>query len=213
MAKFSKRAPLKRRKKNNLSGPEEPEIEPLSRTQLLAAMAATAIILLIIARVWLLFEPIRFPIALVWQDAGVGLCLGLAISMISGASYKLWPAYRRSADFYLAFVLAPLTLADSIWVGLLPGMSEELLFRGVMLPAIGTNTTGLVVSSLCFGVLHMSGQKQWPYAIWASAIGLVLGASALITGNLLVPVVAHVVTNTLSSVVWQYRQHIQQTTL
>lgn len=183
--------------------PEHPDIEPLSRTELLVAMAATAIILLLIARIWMFFDPFRFPSALGWQDAGIGLLLGLSISAMSALVYRLWPAYRKSADFYLAFVLAPLILSDSLWIGLLPGMSEELLFRGVMLPAIGLNATGLVVSSLCFGILHMSGPKQWPYAVWATAVGLLLGSSALVTGNLLVPIVAHVVTNFLSSLSWQ----------
>lgn len=204
MAKFFKRAQSQRRRPE----PERPGMETLSRLQLLVAMAATALILLIVARIWLLFEPLRFPAALIWQDAGIGLAVGVAISAVSAAIYRLWPAYRRSADFYLTFVLAPLTLGDSIWVGLLPGMSEELLFRGVMLPAVGLNATGLLVSSLCFGVLHMSSRQQWPYAVWASAIGLVLGASALATGNLLVPIVAHVVTNMVSGLSWQYKQRL-----
>lgn len=188
---------------------EPPELERLTRPQLLVAMAATALILLVIARLWLFFEPIQLPVALKGQDAAVGLSIGLAISAISELIYRLWPAYRQSADFYLVFVLAPLSVADSVWVGLLPGMSEELLFRGVMLPAIGLNTTGLIVSSLCFGVLHMSGRQQWPYAIWASVIGLVLGGSALATGNLLVPVVAHITTNFVSSFIWQQQRPSQ----
>lgn len=182
---------------------KRPEIEPLSRPQLLAAMAATALILLLVARIWLFFEPFRLPITLNWQAASAGLGLGLGISAVSMLIYRLWPAYRQSADFYLAFVLAPLVPADSIWIGLLPGMSEELLFRGVMLPAIGLNATGLVISSLCFGVLHMSSRQQWSYAIWASFIGLGLGGSALATGNLLVPMVAHITTNFVSSLFWQ----------
>ncbi|MEL6815402.1 MAG: CPBP family intramembrane glutamic endopeptidase [Cyanobacteria bacterium J06598_3] len=169
-------------------------------------MAATALILLLIARIWLFFEPLLFPIELILADAAKGMGLGLGISAFSALAYKLWPAYRHSADFYLAFVLAPLVPSDAIWIGLLPGMSEELLFRGVMLPAIGLNATGLVVSSLCFGVLHMSSKQQWPYAIWASLIGFVLGSSALVTGNLLVPIIAHVTTNFISSLFWQLTQ-------
>lgn len=213
MARFFKRSdsqPQEQPQKPKKAKHEPPQPERLSRFQLLLAMAATALILLIIARTWLFFEPIQFPIALKWQDAGIGLSVGLAISAVSGLIYKLWPAYRRSAEFYLAFVLAPLSLSDSIWVGLLPGMSEELLFRGVMLPAIGLSVTGLVVSSVCFGVLHMSGWQQWPYAIWAITIGLVLGGSALLTGNLLVPIVAHVTTNFVSSFVWQWQRYSQR---
>ena len=185
--------------------PDYREDQSLSRTELLIAIAVTAIILLLVARVWLFFEPFRFPVLLKRLDVGIGVGLGLGISAVSALVYRLWPAYRRSADFYLAFVLAPLVPLDSIWLGLLPGMSEELLFRGVMLPAIGLDATGLVLSSLCFGVLHMSSRGQWPYAVWASAVGLALGGSALVTGNLLVPVVAHVVTNFVSSLSWQLR--------
>jgi len=183
--------------------PEQPKIEPLERIELLIAMAATAIILLLIARIWMFFEPFQFPSALSWKKGGLGLLIGLGISVVSALTYRIWPAYRKSADVYLAFVLAPLILSDSLRIGLLPGMSEELLFRGVMLPAIGLNFTGLLFSSLCFGILHMSGPRQWPYALWATAIGFVLGGSALLTGNLLVPIVAHVVTNFTSSLCWQ----------
>lgn len=186
--------------------PEHPELEPLSRTELLVAMAATAVVLLLVARVWLLFEAFRFPVVLDWQALAIGVALGIGISATSALVYKLWPTYRKSADVYLNFVLAPLVVSDCVWIGLLPGMSEELLFRGVMLPAIGLNTTGLVVSSLCFGILHMSGRGQWPYAVWASVVGLLLGGCALATGNLLVPIVAHVVTNFVSSLFWQLSQ-------
>jgi uncharacterized protein len=208
--RFSKRSEPRLPKIEGPEEPEHPDLDLLSRSQLLAAMAVTALILLMIARLWLVFEPSLFPATLKWQDAGLGLGFGIVISAVSGVVYRLWPAYRRSADFYLSFVLAPLTLADSIWVGLLPGMSEELLFRGVMLPAIGLNATGLVVSSVCFGVLHMSSRQQWSYAVWASVVGLALGGSALSSGNLLVPIVAHITTNFVSSWLWQ--QRFSQTT-
>lgn len=169
-------------------------------------MAVTAVFLLTVARIWLLIEPARLPIAIAGKDAGIGLALGLMIFAMSGLSYWAWPAYRRSADFYLAFVLKPLIFWDIIWLGLLPGMSEELLFRGVMLPSIGLNMTGLIVSSLCFGVLHMSSQQQWPYAVWAGVVGVMLGGSFLVTGNLLVPIVGHVAANVFSSLFWKIRQ-------
>ena len=186
--------------------PSSPEVDLLSRPQLLSVIAATALILLLVAKVWLHFDPVQLPFMLSWKAIGIGAGLGFSISVVSVAAYWLWPAYRRSTDFYLNFVLAPLVLADSIWIGLLPGMSEELLFRGVMLPSIGLNGTGLLVSSFCFGMLHMSSKDQWPYAVWASLIGLILGSSVLITGNLLVPVTAHILTNFVSSLFWQLKR-------
>lgn len=184
--------------------PEQPEFEPLTRTQLLIAMGVTAIVLLVVAKVWQQFAsvsllPIKWKIEALPQGLGIGLIITVASSVV----YRVWPAYRQSADLYLEMVLKPLLLPDIIWLGLLPGLSEELLFRGVMLPAMGLDTSGLIVTSLCFGILHLSGIQQWPYAVWASVVGFLLGYSALNSGNLLVPIVAHVVTNLVSSYIWK----------
>jgi membrane protease YdiL (CAAX protease family) len=181
-------------------------MEPLSRMQILAAMGVTALVLLLVARFWLLFEAaFLLPVSLDFTMAALGAGLGGLITLASTGIYYLWPRYRHSADLYLKLVLQPLTWGDLIWMGLLPGLSEEFLFRGVMLPAIGLNVTGVVFSSLCFGILHLSGLQQWPYVVWATAIGLVLGFSALITGNLLVPIVAHVLTNLCAGLMWKWR--------
>jgi membrane protease YdiL (CAAX protease family) len=172
--------------------------------QVLAAMGVTAVLLLLISKAWLYFEPAGLlPLRLSLRDGLLGLGLGLSITLASGVVYRLWPAYRHSADIYLSMVLQPLQWPDLIWLGLLPGLSEELLFRGVMLPAIGLNALGIMVSAASFGVLHLSSLQQWNYVAWATAIGLVLAIAAVLTGNLLVPVVAHTVTNLASSVVWE----------
>ena len=175
--------------------------------QLLAAMGVTALILMLVSKAWLYFDPAELmPARLAWGDGLLGVGLGLAITLASGLVYRLWPAYRQSADTYLALVLQPLHWPDLIWLGLLPGLSEELLFRGVMLPAIGMNGLGIAVSAASFGVLHLGSLQQWTYVVWATAIGLVLATGAVLTGNLLVPIVAHTVTNLVSSVVWKFRQ-------
>jgi uncharacterized protein len=185
--------------------PENPEIEPLTRTQVLVAMGVTAIILLAVAKLWLLFGSISLlPVKLSGIDLLKGLAIGLAITGGSAIVYRLWPGYRRSADVYLEVVLKPLFWPDLIWLGLLPGLSEELLFRGVMISALGLNVTSLVLSSFCFGILHLGGMQQWPYAVWATIVGLLLGYSVLDTGNLLVPIVAHICTNLISSCVWKW---------
>ena len=184
--------------------PNNPDIEPLTRTQVLIAMGVTAVVLLFVARLWLYLGSVTLlPITFTLDALLLGSGIALGITAASSLVYRLWPAYRQSADFYLHLVLKPLILPDLIWLGLLPGMSEELLFRGVMLPAVGLNPTGIVASSLLFGVLHLSGPQQWPYVVWATAVGLLLGFSAVATGNLLVPIVAHVFTNWLSSYIWK----------
>lgn len=184
---------------------EDPELTPLTRTQVLIAMGVTAVVLLLVSKLWVQFGSgialsVRWSVA----TAGIGVALGLGITVASSVVYALWPAYRRSADYYLELVLKPLVFPDLIWLGLLPGMSEELLFRGVMLPTFGLDALGVLLSSLCFGVLHLSSLKQWPYVVWASIVGAALGTSALMTNNLLVPIVAHVITNLVSSALWKW---------
>lgn len=182
----------------------DPKIQPLTRIQVLVAMGVTAVLLWLVARLWLQFGSVSL-LPLRWTATALllGVVMGLAITAASSLVYRLWSAYRRSADFYLEFVLKPLLWPDLIWVGLLPGLSEELLFRGVMLPAIGMNTVGIIASSLCFGILHFGGSHQWPYVVWATTVGLLFGYSAVATGNLLVPIVAHVCTNLISSCLWK----------
>ena len=184
--------------------PNNPDLEPLTRTQILVAMGVTAVLLLAIAKLWLQFGSVSLlPVKLTPLALISGLAIGITITVASTIIYRLWPAYRRSADSYLELVLKPLFWPDLIWLGLLPGMSEELLFRGVMLSAFGFNMTALVLSSFCFGILHLGGWQQWPYAVWATAVGFLLGYSALETGNLLVPIVAHICTNLISSCIWK----------
>lgn len=186
---------------------QEPEIPYLTRIQVLGAMGATAIILWIVAKLWLRFGDLSI---FTWRwderDLLVGLGIGLIITVLSGLTYRFVPQYRKSADYYLDLVLKPLVMPDIIWLGLLPGLSEELLFRGVMLPALGADHVAVIVSSLCFGVLHLSGAEQWPYVLWATIVGLILGYSAVLTGNLLVPIVAHILTNLISSYLWKLRR-------
>ncbi|MEG5016811.1 MULTISPECIES: CPBP family intramembrane glutamic endopeptidase [unclassified Microcoleus] len=189
--------------------PGNPEIEPLTRTQVLVAMGVTAIMLLAVAKLWLLFGSVSLlPVKLIGIDLLNGCAIGLAITGGSAIVYHLWPGYRRSADVYLEVVLKPLFWPDLIWLGLLPGLSEELLFRGVMLSALGLNVTSLVLSSFCFGILHLGALDQWPYAVWATAVGLLLGYSVLATGNLLVPITAHICTNLISSCVWKWEHNL-----
>jgi membrane protease YdiL (CAAX protease family) len=167
-------------------------------------MGVTAVVLLVITKLWLHFSSSSLlPVRWTYLEILLGLGLGLGITGASAVVYRLWPHYQRSADFYLDLVLKPLILPDLIWLGLLPGLSEELLFRGLMLPTLGLDVVGVVLSSICFGVLHLSGRQQWPYVVWATVVGLLFGFSAVATHNLLVPIVAHIVTNLISSYFWK----------
>jgi uncharacterized protein len=184
-------------------------MQPMNRSQILLVLGVTAIVLLGIAKTWTYFSAV--PILRVfWNPSHAlwGIGLSIAIALASTVIYVLWKDYRQSADFYLELILKPLALPDLIWIGLLPGLSEELLFRGVMLPEFGLDWTGVILSSLCFGAMHMSSFKQWSYVLWATFIGAVFAWSAILSGNLLVPIVAHIFTNLISAIVWKIRNPV-----
>ncbi|MCY7369063.1 MAG: CPBP family intramembrane metalloprotease [Chamaesiphon sp.] len=189
-----------------MTNSQNPEIEPLSRIQILIAMAVTSIILFGVAKLWLYLGDLQLrPLVMTVEALGLGIAIGLGLTGLSSIVYAAWATYRESADFYLAMVLKPLSIPDLIWLGLLPGLSEELLFRGVMLPALGLDPIGIVLSSICFGVLHMTNIQQWPYAVWATLVGMILAFTMVETGNLLIPIVAHITTNFVSGLSWKLK--------
>ena len=75
----------------------------------------------------------------------------------------------------------------------LSGFSEELFFRGLLLPQVG-----LLWSSVIFGVLHTGSRKLIPMGAWAAVVGALLALVYLKTGNLFIPMVAHGVNNFVS---------------
>jgi membrane protease YdiL (CAAX protease family) len=72
----------------------------------------------------------------------------------------------------------------------IPAVSEELLFRGLLLPGLTKRynpAVGLVLSSLLFGLIHWA-----PVAIaYATVAGFALGWVRLKTGSVLPPVAMH----------------------
>jgi len=189
-----------------LTNSNQPELSGLTRTQVLVTIAISAIVFLALTKLWLYFSSLSlFTARSEPWDYVIGMGLGIGITLMGLLVYWLWPGYRRSVDSYLNLVLPPLTWADLILLGPLPGLSEELFFRGTLLPTFGLNTEGVLLTAVCFGLLHFSKLENWPYVIWAIIVGTILGVSTLWTDNLLVPVIAHIVTNGLSGGFWKWR--------
>ncbi len=92
-----------------MTNPNSSNMEPLTRTQILVVMGVTAIILLVVAKVWqrlgsILLLKIHFSV----DNLLFGVALAGVIIVASSIIYRLWPDYRKSADSYLELVLKPL---------------------------------------------------------------------------------------------------------
>ncbi|KDE59246.1 hypothetical protein EL22_23960 [Halostagnicola sp. A56] len=145
-----------------------------------------------------------------WLFAGLALGTGFGIALYVGneiaAAVSTWVGFEHDED--LRNMLGP----DSItgWIVLLAfvlpiiAVFEELLFRAAL---IGVFEAGFdispwllaAVSSIAFGLGH--GMQGSVGILVTGALGFVLAAAFVLTGNLLVVVVAHYLINALEFVV------------
>lgn len=63
-----------------------------------------------------------------------------------------------------------------------------------------------MLAALVFGALHKPGGRNWAFAAWASAVGLLYGGCFLQTQDLLVPITAHAAANYASAAIWLQKQ-------
>jgi len=134
-----------------------------------------------------------------------GLAAGLAVTAVRFALLQsgVWPDFRDETDASNARVLPALNPLDLAVVALLPAWSEEVLFRGVLLPALGGGPVGVVASGAAFGVLHRGGGRGWAFAGWATGVGCLYGATAVAYHALLPAALAHGVGNLSSAALWR----------
>jgi hypothetical protein len=124
------------------------------------------------------------------RDGGLGVATGLvvvAVSYVFTTATRWGEALARG----LAGTLGFLTLPDALLLAVASGMGEEALFRGALQPRVG-----LVLASLLFGCVHFIPRREFlPWTGFAVMAGALFGALFSWTGNLVAPVVAHIVVN------------------
>lgn len=118
------------------------------------------------------------------RDSAIGLAIGFAIMAAAvGVAWALG-VYRviGSGD-------ASRLVFELIAVGLLPGFTEELLFRGILfrwIEEFGGSWLALLVTSALFGLAHIFNPNATWFSSFAIAVeaGLLLGAAYMLTRNL-----------------------------
>ena len=65
---------------------------------------------------------------------------------------------------------------------------------------------GALLAGVGFGLLHNSGGRNWAFAGWASAVGVLYGAAFVATQDILVPMGAHSLANMASGALWLQAQ-------
>jgi membrane protease YdiL (CAAX protease family) len=136
----------------------------------------------------------------------VGACaaaLWVASLGLFELQYAVWappPGYLEAFQ-RLHEQLRPRNAADALVsiaaIAIAPAICEEILLRGIVLPALLPAMGGagaVAVSAALFALIHLD-----PYrSAFTFALGLALGALRVRTGSLLAPVLAHALVNTIT---------------
>ena len=154
----------------------------------------------LIWRVGFYHEPILFispQAAAQGLSVGRDTVIGLAVGLVSVWVSRWWTEHSHSGEQMaraMAATLGSLSVPNALLLALASGLGEELFFRGALQPRVGW-----LVSSLLFGAVHFVPRRDMlPWTGFVLAMGGVLGGLFAWTGNLVAPIVAHVVVNGLN---------------
>lgn len=134
------------------------------------------------------------------------LITGLVI-LISSCRYlllKTWPDFAESTEAANQQVLTSLQPLDYLVVSFLPGITEELLFRGALLPLFGMDWKSVLLAATIFGVLHLGNGRKYSFAIWATFVGFVYGYATIVSSSLVVPMASHALNNLAGGLLWRH---------
>lgn len=121
--------------------------------------------------------------------ATVPLLLGLAWMLAARSG----PVHRLVSFVVdqLGALVAARSPAELALLAAVAGISEEVLFRGVVQVALARvfgDPGALLAASVLFGLVHFATRA---YAVLAGVMGLYLGALFLFQGTLLAPIITH----------------------
>ncbi|KAI3981777.1 hypothetical protein MKX01_027762 [Papaver californicum] len=111
------------------------------------------------------------------------LIAGLVI-LISSARFlllKTWPNFAKSSE---------------------ASNQMELLLRGALMPLFGLNWKSVLVVAAIFGILHLGSGRKYPFAIWATFVGLAYGYAAIVSSSIIVPTTSHALNNLVGAILW-----------
>ncbi len=152
------------------------------------------LIVVAVAAGWLLGTP-AFADLLPGMDAfAQGVAATLPMLLLLTPLARRNRPLRDLRDFVGRQILPLFKNASLLQLGLLSvlaGVGEEALFRGVLQTWLVQHVgiyPGWILASIAFGLAHFVNRA---YAIVATLIGLYLGWLYLVSGNLLLPVIAH----------------------
>jgi membrane protease YdiL (CAAX protease family) len=145
---------------------------------------------------WLLDSPPFRYLCLDWQVLAWGVLATIPpLLVFLWCMHSQWRPIVRLVDEVEDSIL-PLfencSLIDFALISVLAGVAEEALFRGVIqlsLSSLLSPLGSIAFTGILFGLLHLITPT---YAVLAGLIGVYLGWLIMVSDNLLMPIVVHV---------------------
>lgn len=157
--------------------------------------------LVVVAALWNGLRSRDFPVLgdSIATSLALGTLAAVGTVLLGLAVYRLIPAMREIAEDLAPRLVDSASRRDLLLVSLFSGMGEEALFRGAVQPEFG-----IVVASIVFGLVHIGPDRRYlVWTAWALLAGFLFGALYIVTGGLLAPVVAHVLHNAATFLIWK----------
>ncbi|NEO99522.1 MAG: CPBP family intramembrane metalloprotease [Symploca sp. SIO2E9] len=132
--------------------------------------------------------------AIVMFSIGTALLLVYCLSLIAPASVESFLGVLAAERVESSSLPVFYTILEVLSFLVVAPITEEFIFRGIILQRWASKwgtTTGIWVSSIVFGFLHVN-------PIGLSVFGIVMALLYLRTGTLIVPIIAHVLNNLLA---------------
>lgn len=185
----------------------------MNRKNLLIIITAQSLFLVFISLLWMsirsseisFFDPISFLEDDVFKNMIInedsilkGVYLGSGLFILSNIIVFLTPQLKKSLKLLDEMIIGKLETRDAFLIALLSGISEEIFFRGIL-----QNGIGLIPSSIVFALLHFPSKEFLVYSLWTFLAGLFFGNIYEMTGNLFIPIVAHIINNLIALLLWK----------
>lgn len=133
----------------------------------------------------------------------IGFCI-LSSELDNIVNYFI-PTPNFLINMFEAMIVESTFMMSIISVAIVPAITEEMLFRGIILNGLKNNyseRTAIIVSALLFGVWHLNPWQIVP----AFIIGLIAAFIRLRTGSLLLCIYVHLFNNALFVIILRNRE-------
>ena len=105
--------------------------------------------------------------------------------------FSLGASYDKAFQTFALDVIRNMRAIEAVAGGVMAGVGEEPLFRGVVLGWFPSPVVGVAVAAVLFGLAHYLDRRYFWFFVWGIGEGIVFGTLFVTTGSILVPVVAH----------------------